>query len=283
MLLAGACTGVVAGALYAYVSLYNNAFYLTPIATVVLGAAVGFAGARAARFAGLRSPGTAVVCGLCIGALAIYFSWVVYVHLLFAEQGQSVWQVSPAAIWSTLETFVEHGLWDVELDGGADRRTRTAGPTGTTLLLLWAGEAITVCGMAAAIAYTEIASVPYCEDCKRWTVSPHGPARLGVARDAEQLRSHLSADIRALAKLGPPATETFVRDDLDRNAHTRVALHKCSTCNFACLSLDGVRYIKNGEGHAEKRRSIVRNLVLAPDQIAFVEDLCASSGPWPGD
>ncbi len=255
MVAGGVVAGLVVGAIYAYLSLYNPFVYFTVIATMVFGAAVGGVVGMGASMGSVRAPYLVALIGFAMGLVATYLSWVFYVHAVI--KGDSVWEFNPVELWDYMAAIAERGVW----------KMRSHTPKGTELHILWVAEAATVSGIAGWLAHSMVGNEPYCEACGQWTstVVENGPLSLSESQDL--LRAQLeSGQIEALLQL-PPAEDS---------PYTSVNLHCCAGCGFSCLSVDQVSTEYKRDEVNEKREPIVRFLMIDADQAVAVMQLWAT-------
>jgi len=234
----GALAATVTGALYGYLIFYNPFLYINFLATIGFGVGVGMGAAFGVSAGKVRNPGLATGLGLLVGLLAVFASWVFWLHALTGSGEEAVWVIDASAFPVILARLAEQGVWSI----------RSLTPTGMALYAIWGVEALIVIG-ATAFAAHSAAARPFCERCEEWLKEAGEPRILGYADREDELRSELAAGrIEALATLSTPDAEHFSRCSL---------LHCADEDHPTYLSLANVAVTTDDKGKTEEKESVV--------------------------
>ena len=259
----GIIAGLLVGGLFAVPSafLYDYGIASIPyaklraICTVAFGAIIGVGCGLALCWGKVRNKTIAGLVGAGASLFGLYISWIAWLMHLWSPS-RWVFDVTrpalhPERIWKVVLVVNSVGTWSYG-HGGATK--------GTALWFVWLCEAalIFLCGAGVAVAFVE--HRPFCERCTRWcserlsillepTIPPQEFQRLvesGPLSDVEKMPA---------GKLGKP--------------HYQIHLHCCGECR-SLNTLTAVQQLPRN------RRVIVKKMIAAPEQAAFVRDLVAA-------
>ena len=253
--LLGLSAAVLTGAIYGYALNYIPFIYLNFILTLVFGAAVGYAVGKGAKFGKIRSAKFTGLFGLVAGLLALYVSWVSWIH---AWSGQEILASSFGETTDIMAAIAEEGAWSIF----------GMTPSGIGLYAIWAIEAVIIVGLASMVAAGSIATTPFCEACNCWVNKLKTVSGLTVVEDHGEMISQLeAADFSSLEAL---------KTDGSEQQFTKVDLLHCPGCNdFHSLTLTAVTVIVDEDGDTnEDEEEIVENLLIT------AEDHKLLSGAW---
>lgn len=190
MAVAAILGGVVCGFLYGYWDAYIPIIIITWIGTVVAPVVVGFAVGFAASFGKVRNAALTGAFGLFGGLVLLYFSWVGWIH---AQSGslpgvdEAVLALSPGELFKYLGWFAEN--WSISVGKGG----RNGIPiSGIFLHGIWVIEAAMLVLGPAALAWTQVAEEPFCEQCHRW-IEVGSTLHKGLAESTDKYKAELEA------------------------------------------------------------------------------------------
>ena len=221
LLTGSALSAVVAlftAALYAYLILYIPiAGYISFLFTAAFGGVVGYAMAKLLKSRLVRNSRSALLATFAITTVAFYFHWAVWVNaaLQRAELESSLAvTLVPTVLWQLITTINAEGAWTI----------RNWTPSGGALWTIWALEAAILYAVALAVAYGEMESEPFCENCQVWCPRKEAVVNVAPAPDGEELKRRMEArDIKFLEQLGPMPESALAWEQID--------LHSCPKCN----------------------------------------------------
>jgi len=242
----GAAAALVCAGVYGYLILYNPFLYINFMATLGLGFLVGVAASAGVSVGKVRNSLVASLLGAGVGVIAVYVSWVVWVHALAGRADESLWVVDPTALLGVVGLLAKEGVWSI----------RSATPTGVVLYAIWASEALIVIGLVVAAVHGA-ASRPFCERCNAWMSETVGQKMLGYVDDRNGLVDALEAGrFDALGALGEPTAERF----------SRSSLAECpGEGHAAYLSIRNVAVTTDSKGKTEeKEEAVLAHLEVEP-------------------
>ena len=263
--------GIVAGFVLAFVYAYADVYipiagWVSFILTLGFAVGVGFSVSAAARMAKCRSAGFLHVAGFLIGLLALYFSWVAFLFVLYrryASSGQEPGLVdillNPAVVWANACAIGEEGWYAM----------RGGNVKGVVLWVFWGIEALVIVIGVTVLAPMGITDRVFCERCNRWCKTTKDFMRLMVPQNDDLLTRFSSGQIDAIAELpvAHVAVSTYLRVDLDR----------CESCqDTATWRASLVTHERTKEGKIEeKNQDMVAPLLLTPNRLGQLEQYAA--------
>lgn len=268
--LASGVAAIVAGAVYAYVDLYNPCIsVLTVLATIGFGAAVGASVALCLRWAHVRNDGLSTAVIVILALLALYSSWVFWVFAVL-QKGSAVdvtpWDLvtHPAGLGRLILKINEVGVWGMS-SGYGSSSSRTV--SGIELWVMWAGEALAVVGVAIFTGVQMSTALPYCETCGKWCPAGKQLFSTGYG-DPAQLRQELEGKrFDYFKQLGKPNPE-------ERRWY-EVSLHQCAQCSgFHTLSVTDARMHIDRKGNQQKKtKTVIDKMPLTTQEAEIVKRL----------
>ncbi len=251
---------LICGALYAYAVMYIPiAGWVTFILTGGTGFIVGITTAQLLVWARVRNSPLALLTTLAIGAVLLWFSWVVYIYALLMRGPNPVpffeCVTSPALIWDIILQINDHGFWSI----------KNAKPTGIVLWGLWLIELGFLLGIPLWPVRKKLSANPFCETCNKWGVKKPLIALKQLLISKADLKQRLEAkdfSIISTAEEAESGTLLFLL----------VSLQGCASCdNTQTLCIDEVTLTYNKKGELQKSvASVVKRLILTPDETVAV-------------
>ncbi|MCP3903068.1 MAG: hypothetical protein GY715_05470 [Planctomycetes bacterium] len=255
MLIFGVIGGLLLGAAYGYLIQYNPLVYVNFLATLFVGVVVGVIASVGISRGAVRSPGVAALLGVVVGVVALYVSWVFWMHALTLRAGQATWLLDPAALWEGILVVNKNGAWSM----------KGTTPTGGVLWAIWGIEAVLIVGICAAMC-RGAAGEPYCEACGRWSADVYKDLPLPCPVDLSALRNDLEAgNVAALKPLAGGA----------ENCRLDASLSACPGCpdvGFLTVRKVDIKTDRKGKT-SESKSDFVKGLALAGDGIAAARGL----------
>ena len=181
MLACGAGAALALSVAYALIDAKVPYVALVACATFVFGVGVGGAVRYGARQGRVRNRLFSAVVAATIGLLAVYFTWIWFVWLIF-DPSPPIAELLDPSVLSEFVRFI------------ADRGFRQVGedvPRGAALYALWLAEAAVI--VVGAIALSIEQDRPYCEHCQRWT-EPTDAEPVFATADLAPLRAALEEE-----------------------------------------------------------------------------------------
>ncbi|MBJ6764657.1 hypothetical protein JGU66_28135 [Myxococcaceae bacterium JPH2] len=236
-------------------ALYQPLLYVMPLQILqfvlpcALGAAIGKLGEGVISRAPCRSPPFAWGLIVVAALVAWVASWASTLALELRE-------AYPDASWGVLLSsvtpdFVSEWISARNAAGWVDSKGKTT--QGIMVTLVWVVEPIVMVGMAL-FAGREGPRRLFCEPCQRWL-------------DTRSLSSHglNFTDVKPLIDAGDLRSLVELRTDdlMGTNFRVSVLRHRCATCHQSTyLSVEEVRVVNTRYGPQDRRKSLLRNVVL---------------------
>ena len=224
---------------------------------VVLGAGwlLATASAWCVRTGHLRHRGVAVLLSALLALVALAASYYVDYRSGLARMAAAGATADQLAA-TTLDVWLRariHAGWSIDSHGSL---SQFDGPYAVGLL--WLIEAGTLVGFAVAGAL-EVASVPYCEKCERWT---SGLRIVVPGRARADVDAHLRAgDLTSVAGLAPP-------ESADNQIGIELLARVCEQCKeTAFLDVSELRIVKKRRVET-KTTKLVRAATLGAEARA---------------
>jgi hypothetical protein len=269
-----AATGIVAGAIfglaYVYVLNWIPFIYVSFLATLGFGFAVGAAVAWGARIGKIRNMAVSLALGGLVGLVAVYFAWVFDPMARIEDVQLPFWQLEQ--IWIYMKLGYAVGFWGIGQNGGP--------VTGPFLAGVWIVEAAIIVGICVVAVHSLLGERPFCEETGQWTKSEANVARLSLSEDEgveEKLKRLLAGDLSSLAD--------FYRTGDDDPAVLQFDLATCPdcpTCNF--LTVKMIQTVVNKKGEATKQESkLLVNLRIRPEDLEAVRTAGIDRPPLAGE
>ena len=242
-LVSGALAAVILAYLYSYAVYYIPFVYLNFFLTLGLGLLVGGATGIGGMLGKSRSGLLGALGGVVTGVFAVYFSWVVYVHIVFEGD---VWVFEPAPLFDAVLRIAEEGVWQI----------RSIRPTGIALYIVWTIEALIIVGGAGFLG-AGMAMQPFCEACGRWVDDEKKIRPLSALRNPGALKRQLEAgDMSQLRELTAGQADQI---------HSVVQFKACPDCSqFRLISVQAVSVKKDNKGKIEtSSKDVAQDYVLS--------------------
>lgn len=248
--------GLIAAAIlaygYAYLSVYNPFIYVTALATMAFGAGVGLAAGLGARLGKVRSPKLMALALLILSAVALYGTWVVWMHAFLGRGDLDIWLWKPDELWAAISLVASQGAWSIS----------SYTPTGVVLYIAWGAEALLLVGFIFFLGFGQ-AYEPFCERCDVWMDEEELGAFPGVSDPAALVSEIESGALEALSQgdgEGAPLVAT---------------LHECPGCQrVGTLTVKAVTVTVNKKGEEETNtEDIMEHFKLDEDSIGRLKAL----------
>jgi hypothetical protein len=250
MLAVGGAAGLACGAVYGYADAYIPFIYVMFLLTLGAGGLTGYVTALVARRGNVRNPVLNGIAGGLVGFVALYASWVAWIHAIL---GFRVLVLSPMGILRVMSVVAQEGAWEVF----------DTTPTGATLYAIWGVEAAVVIGASAYMAWSHLAGWPFCERCQTWTDPSKGFGPFESIAAPEEFRSRLEReDYTALVEL--------VAAEDDANEFSSTEVWSCPECReVSFLTITNVKTTNEKKGEEEETETessyVVRILIVPSD------------------
>lgn len=261
----GLVGAAILGALYAYIDLWIPLVYVTALACVAFGYAVGWLVSQALRWGRVRNKTFAIILALLVACFAMYVAWIFYVYGLF--QSQSDFQPTlaelsnPTALWECIAAINEVGVWSIGSGKGPS-------VNGMPLWIVWAIE-LGIVVYFALKATADLMDDPYCETCDKWAKLSKDAAIVSHM-PADQLKPKLEAgDLSVLESLGLPP------DGSQR--WLTLNFHQCPECgNLATLNVYDSQYAQDKNGNPTSNSKLtIKQLLISKDDAEYIRGLHA--------
>jgi hypothetical protein len=238
--------GFPLGFAYAYLMKWIPFIILKFIGTLIYAFAFGLGTGAIMKWAKVRNNRLALVSGLTVGILALYFGWNAHLHTIF--KGVPV-LVSPGALWATIQQLYVHGTWGL----------RNSGPmTGVPLAIVWIAEAFIIVGFTALISRSMVAEIPFCEKNQCWLDQTKTISTLQPFTQPEHVAALRAGDLSPLAQAKPRAP--------DAQGFARLTLrYSPKSDQFCTVRVENVTMetLKDGETR-ERKEELTRDLIVPP-------------------
>jgi hypothetical protein len=257
----GAVTACVLGVVYSFANYYIPFIYFHFFFALGLGGAIGGAVVWAARTGKVRNMHLLGIYGAAFGLLGLYAAWGADPLARFGIEKFGFRAFHPSFMTHYMKVFYHQGFWTLGHAGqkGGDL------VSGVFLGAIWLAEAGVIVGIATWIAWRGISSQPFCETCKRWTVTEANVQWLapfsGQAQSLEQVKA---GELAAL--------DDFDRAPANARAYLQLDLARCPKCrqsNFLSIYNCQRTVDKNGKPKVNKI-AVVENLIIAADDVPAV-------------
>ena len=252
LLISGGTAAAILAYLYSYAVFYIPFVYLNFFLTLGFGLLVGAATGVGGTLGRSRSGLLGAVGGIVTGAGAVYFSWVVYVHVVFEGD---VWLFEPAPLLDAVLAIAEEGVWQI----------RSIRPTGIALYIIWAIEALIIMGGSLALG-AGMAMQPFCESCGRWVDDEKKLQPLSALRDPGALKRQMEAgDLSQLQELTAGQVDQI---------HSVVQFKACPGCSqFRLVSVQAISVKKDNKGKIEtSSKDVAQDYVLSSTEYTRLKN-----------
>jgi hypothetical protein len=252
------------GFAYAYIVRWIPFVYVHVFATAGYGFVMGLAAGYGLRLGKVRNTTVALLTGLVVGIIALYFAWSAHINATF--HGAPV-LATPDQVLGAMKRLYEEGSWAMRGGGSL---------TGIPLAIVWVVEALIIMGMTVGTAFVMISNTPFCELNQCWLDKEKKIDTLESFTDAEQVAALKAGDLSPLAKAKPrtPGSPTFAR----------LTLKHSPRCNdFYTVRIQDILIERDKEGKPkEKVTDITKDLMLPHrmfELIAKFEGFKAAEAP----
>jgi hypothetical protein len=169
VLVFGGLTATAFAALYTVVIRYNPLVYLSFLATVGFGAALGVTAATWAEAGQSRSQAFNAGAGLVLGSWALWVHWILWTWLSFDDGSASAKALSTSGPSGWLQ-FLAFTSQHVHYTFGR-LGSHGAAVSEHVLLWVWGIEAFIIVGLSALAAFWSSGSRPFSESARQWAVT----------------------------------------------------------------------------------------------------------------
>lgn len=261
------------GFVYSYAIRYIPIIYLNVVIALGFGLLMGMLTSFAGKWTHVRNKKLLGIMGFVNGCMALYVSWVVWIHL-FAD---GLWIIKPGELWEAIKIVNEYGTWGIG-------RSASTSVSGMFLSVIWAIEAAIIVFLSTGGAMT---SGVYCEDCGKWIDEEvtkefeleHLETQNGDEESSEITPTMVDIDtIKEAIECGDFShLEKMVKvtDTTIANKFLVVKYAKCNEChNVAFLTLEKKEIKLDKKGKKETNNStLLEKLMISKDMYNELESL----------
>ncbi|MCC6573792.1 MAG: hypothetical protein IT462_08375 [Planctomycetes bacterium] len=234
--------------------------YINILLTVLFGVCIGVAAGFALRIGQCRNSMIAIFVAITGGVAGVGAGHqFAYMHKMveYDDAAAAAAKVDPEDVWEplTLERYLQ---WRVDSGWSIGKSNSTSTDlSGVTVYVIWAIEALVVCGAAAAMARM-MCLRPYCEDCEAWLQQK----TLGVIPSVNP--GPLEQAVKAGDLVGA-MTPTQVAGSPQRLTYTLAHCPQCEKTMF----LSGKFEWDEIKGKKKERKSkvLVEHVAVKPEQV----------------
>lgn len=237
--------------------LYDYALFSVPylklrfLLPMVFGMLVGGACGAMMCLGKVRSKQLAAAVAFVTSFAGLYVSWVAwlagvlhFVNPTYPFPGA----LHPLQIWNAVVAVNAHGTWS----SGGD-----APMHGTTLWLVWAGEALLVLGFGVMAGVALVQRRPFCERCGQWCKKQ---CKLYFAPSVQP------ADLKAQLESGNLGTLDKLAPGNKKQPHYRIDVHTCSVCQqLNTLTLEQI--------FPRNNKTLMNKLLLSAEQASALRNM----------
>ncbi|VAX42353.1 hypothetical protein MNBD_PLANCTO02-569 [hydrothermal vent metagenome] len=249
---AGMACAAVLGCIYGAISFYNPFIYVNFLGALGVGFLPAIVIAKVAYWGKIRNNPFLMVLGIITGLVALYFSWVGYLFVLFVSGGvfelslmnAVALAVSPLGVGSIILRLAENGSWSM----------MGYTPTGIVLYILWVVEAgiIIVINSISTTGNEE----PFCEDCKVWTEARDDTPLLQKQNQFELKKNLEQENYKFL--------DEMLKEEADPTNCFSAIFNTCPHCKVSSyLTIIRITIKVNKEGELESNTTdVIKNLTV---------------------
>lgn len=264
-LLVGSGVAALLGVIYSFGICKIPYIYVCFLLTGGFGVGLGFAVGWMAKLGHLRNSFVTGLLGLICGAVGLYVAWAFDPYARYSDvipPGEILF--APADLFAYMGAFYEEGAWGF---------TNNSNVSGIFLGILWALEAVVICGCSAFFAASVITGRVYCETCRKWITTRSDAYRLAAEGVGDAMQKGLLEDVRHL-----PALPRAKSDD---QAYVQLDLTSCPGCEYShYLSAKAVTHVPNKEGKLEKKEQpMMGHRVIPREDVQLIQQLAATPAP----
>lgn len=258
-LVAGLAGGLVLGAVYGFIIFINPFIYVSVLATVAFGVAMGFLVAKTMKAGKVRNAFAVAAVALLAAAFAHAVGWLVWLAKFMedVEDFEAVYLLDPEVLFLLIAEINELGPWSI----------RNSEPvSGWFLWAIWGLEALIVLGGATGYAYLTAAEGVFCEPCGRWCSDDQVLLVLSAAPEHETTRlKAFEGDLDAIEQLPPPEAAD--------SRYVTVKVARCEHCGKTnTLSLVEVQHTVNSKGEDEQSETVhLDHALISKEQLERLE------------
>lgn len=258
MLIGGAITAVVLGAIYAYGLAWIPLIYAALALTAGLGAGIGLVVGICGKVGKVRNPMVVGLFGLLAGLIGLATAWSFDATAKFPD-GFDGPILNPEFMELYVKECYTNGTWGLGKAGGAVK--------GVFLGIVWAIEALAVLGLSFVVARMITTSLPFCEQCMNWTSPQNDYARLFPPEDDDTAVDSLcNGDVNSISQFtkAPASAGAYLRLDIAECAD-------CDQCNCVSVALAEVTEDKNGDNQINTTM-LTEHMMLSGESITSLKD-----------
>lgn len=259
-LVGGFIVGLLLAYVYSYIISYIPFIYLNFLVTIGYGMALGAVIGLFMLWGNVRNRWVAASVALFVAFTSLYFSWAVWLSVLFAKAdikfGALEIAQQPGFLWETIKKLNETGVWSI----GSLRARQSVPISGVILWLVWAAEALIVLGVPVIAAVGAMSTEPFCEACQSWC---RQTKELMLVKDLDsgELKRRIAAqDFDYFKSLEPKKA-----GQLD---WSRIEIYECPQCgqtNTVSLIRERLTTNENGKTSTEGTTVVDKLLVSKSD------------------
>lgn len=264
----GILASLVLGIAYVYLVNWIPLVYVSFLATLAYGFAIGMAVVLGARVGKIRNALVATLVGGLVGLVAVYTAWVYDPVARLPGINGPVWRVE--TLWEYMKFGYEHGFWTIGRNGQA--------VTGVFLAAVWVAEAAIIVGVAGATVHACVGHLPFCEETNQWTKAEKKVAQLSLVHDEDaeaKLKRLVEGDLTALAEL-----TRAIGDEPSLLQLDLATCPDCPTCNYLTMKI--VQSVTNKKGEVSKQEvKLLEHLQVAPEDVPAIRAAGVVRAPEP--
>ncbi|MDR2180005.1 MAG: hypothetical protein LBP21_06830 [Synergistaceae bacterium] len=209
-LVLGCASGVLLGAVYAFLNHHDPLVYLNLVLTLFLAYLIGWILSKGVRKFQVRNTLVAAVMGASVFAVTYFVHWFVYLATVLVDfETDSPYDIAtiadvvlvlvqnPEDAWMLIQEFNREGVWTLTSSSG----TASDVIKGVPLTVIWIVEAL-ILGYHAVKSPLEEAGKPYSERLGKWMEFKTLPTGIAFVENVENFKSAIARnDYSALTTL----------------------------------------------------------------------------------
>jgi hypothetical protein len=266
--LGGSIAAALLGVIYSYaITFIPIGGWITFLLAIGYGFGMGATSGYAVRFGKIRNTALATFLGTLVAGVGLYFSWAVWMSLLFGEsmgsefaQGTFYFVSAPGELFEAIRMVNEVGAWTME----------SFTPTGVVLWILWALETVLILGPAIAMVVFMLS--PFCENCEKWCEGDEELGRISSgAANHDLIRNAEQRNWAFFREVGATDNPMFF---------TKLSVESCPTCSeMNVLKTERITVSVDDNGNnTENSDTVFEGLVIGSGDKAELRAALGSFG-----
>lgn len=256
MIIFGLIGALILSVIYGYAIAYIPLIYINFFITVGFGMLTGIAVGIGGKMGKARKPALYGLIGLIVGLFAVYASWIAW---FYASSDQTLLILNPDELLTAINLVSITGAWNIF--GWT--------PTGLSIYLIWAIEALIVIGGCTLVAYGYVQVQPFCEKCSQWVENAQTITGYQAIEDEKDFTRKLEEGQLDMVSSLQKAPDTSLKS-------TEIEINHCGSCDESnYLSLTTVNVSVDDKGKESKdSNKFICNLKISNGQHGEIADLC---------